>query len=277
MALLSHEARQTRRNSAAGYVRHRPERPGKVASSRADGVHRPQRILVVLETLARLMLSYCLSYSDGKSGMYRSLRKIATYATLAIAGLLAVQANAALVMDVTTSTATDFDFTISGDFSGYTPPTSLTNHLYIVPMDNGGIPLTTWVPFEQTGDRPDGAMNGDTITGWVFVQGDARFDHFSFLAGDSFTVDFSGGPYDSSAVMTSAYTRSQTGLTLNPAGIDHFNLYWGRTVLLASTGPVGPVSAAAPIPTLSAYGLILTMLGLLVVAGRRLRTPAKRR
>jgi hypothetical protein len=209
--------------------------------------------------------------------MYRSLRKIVTSATLAIAGLLAVQANAALVVDVTTSTATDFDFTISGDFSGYTPPTSLTNFLYIVPMDSGGNPVTTWVPFEQTGDRPDGAINGDAVTGWVFVQGDARFDHFSFLAGDSFTVDFSGGPYDSSAVMTSAYTRSQTGLTLNPADIDHFNLYWGRTVLLASTGSVGVVSAATPIPTLSAYGLVLTMLGLLVVAGRRLRTPAKRR
>ena len=224
------------------------------------------------------MLRRCLSFNDRKSGMHRSLRKIATFATLAIAGLLAVQANAALVMDVTTSTATDFDFTISGDFSGYTPPTSLTNFLYIVPMDSSGNPVTTWLPIDQTGARPDGAINGSTITGWVFVQGDGRSDSYSFLAGDGFNVSFGGGPYDSTAVMTSAYTRSQTGLTLNPADIDHFNLYWGRTVLLASTGPAGVASIpATPIPTLSAYGLVLTMLVLLVMAGRRLRTSAKRR
>lgn len=209
--------------------------------------------------------------------MYRSLRKIATSATLVIAGLLAVQANAALVLDVTTSTATDFDFTVVGDFSGYTPPPSLTNFLYIVPMDSDGNPVTTWIPFQQTGERPDGAINGSTITGWVFVEGDARSDDYSFLTGDGFNVSFGGGPFDSTAVMTSAYTRSQTGLTLDPAGIDHFNLYWGRTVLLASTGPVGVVPAATPVPTLSAYGLVLTMLGLLVVTGRRLRTSAKRR
>jgi hypothetical protein len=77
--------------------------------------------------------------------------------------------------------------------------------------------------------------------------------------------------------MTSDYIISETGLTLNPAGIDHFNLYWGRTVLLASTGAaVSEVSAATPIPTLSTYGLVLTMLGFLVVAGRRLRTSTKR-
>ena len=209
--------------------------------------------------------------------MYRSLRRIAASATLAIAGLLAVQANAALTLDVTTSTATDFDFTVSGDFSGYTPPTSLTDYLYLVPMDSDGNPVTTWVPSQQTGERPAGAINGNGIAGWVFVDSDARSDSFSFLAGDGFNVQFSGGPYDSTAVMTSAYTRSETGLILNPVGIDHFNLYWGRTVLLASTGAVGEVSAATPIPTLSAYGLVLTMLGLLVVAGRRLRTSAKRR
>lgn len=209
--------------------------------------------------------------------MYRSLRKIIVSATFAIAGLLAVQANAALVMDVTTSTATDFDFTISGDFSGYTPPTSLTNFLYIVPMDSSGNPVLTWVPFEQTGERPDGAINGSTINGWVFLEGDDRTDDYSFLTGDGFTVSFTGGPYDSSAVMTSAYTRSQTGLTLNPTDIDYFNLYWGRTVLLASTGAGGIVPAATPVPTLSTYGIVLTMLGLLLVAGLRLRTPAKRR
>lgn len=226
--------------------------------------------------LPKPMLSSILAYNNRKSSMFRSLRKIVSSATLAIAGLLAVQANAALVMDVTASTATDFDFTIVGDFSGYTPPASLTNFLYIVPMDSGGNPITTWVTSEQYGDRPAGAIDGNTINGWVFVDSDARSDNFSFLAGDGFNVAFDGGPFDATAVMTSAYTRSQTGLTLNPAGIDHFNLYWGRTVLLATTGSV-EVAPAIPIPTLSAYGLILTIMGLLVLAGRRLHTSAKRR
>lgn len=208
--------------------------------------------------------------------MFRSLRRIAASATFTIASLLAVQANAALTLDVTASTATDFDFTVSGDFSGYTPPASLTDFLYIVPMDSGGNPVTTWVPFEQTGERPDGAIDGNTITGWVFVEGDARSDDYSFLTGDGFNVRFSGGPFDSTAVMTSPYTRSQSGLTLNPADIDHFNLYWGRTVLLASTGSV-VAPAATSIPTLSTYGLVLIMLGLLVLTGRHLRASAKRR
>ena len=34
-------------------------------------------------------------------------------------------------------------------------------------------------------------------------------------------------------------------------------------------------ASATPVPTMSAYGLVLTMLGLLVVAGRRLRASAK--
>lgn len=209
--------------------------------------------------------------------MYKSLRNIVTFATLAIAGLLSMQANAVMTLDVTASTATDFDFTISGDFSGYTPPTSLTDYLYLVPMDSGGNPVTTWVPSEQDGDRPAGAIDGNTIGGWVFVDSDTRSGTFSFLTGDGFNVLFNGGPYDSAAVMTSAYTRSQTGLTLNPAGIDHFNLYWGRTVLLASTGSVVSAASPTPVPTLSASGLVLTMLGLLVMARRRLRTSAKRR
>ena len=37
------------------------------------------------------------------------------------------------------------------------------------------------------------------------------------------------------------------------------------------------VVAATPVPTMSAYGLVLTMVGLLVVAARRLRTSAKRK
>jgi hypothetical protein len=42
------------------------------------------------------------------------------------------------------------------------------------------------------------------------------------------------------------------------------------------TEPTPPAASAAAVPTMSAYGLILTMLGLLIVAGRRLRTFAKR-
>ncbi len=211
----------------------------------------------------------------GKLGVQKSLRKIVASATLVIAGLLAVQANAALTLEVTTSTATDFDFTVTGDFSGYTPPVSLTNFLYLVPMDGAGNPVTTWVPFEQTGDKPAGAIDGNAISGWVFIDSDVRSDDYSFLAGDGFNVSFDGGPYDANSVMTSPYTRSQSGLTLNPADIDHFNLYWGRTVLLASTGPV-VAAPSTPIPTLSSHGLVVTILVLLVLAGLHFRTSARR-
>ena len=141
-------------------------------------------------------------------------------------------------------------------------------------MDSSGNPVTTWIDTVQTPDppRPNGAINGNTITGWFFGPADDRSDNWSFLTGDGFNANFFGGPFDSTAVMTTPYTKSMTGLTLNPAGIDHFNLYWGRTVLLASTA-----SAATPVPTLPAYGLVLTVLGLLVLAGRRLRASAKRR
>jgi hypothetical protein len=106
--------------------------------------------------------------------MHRSIRKIAAAATFAITGLLSTQANATLTLQVTASTATDFNFTVSGDFSGYPTPASLTNFLYLVPMDSSNNPVTTWVPFEQAGDHPNGAINGDTIGGWVFVDSAVR-------------------------------------------------------------------------------------------------------
>jgi len=205
----------------------------------------------------------------------RSLRKIISSATLVIAGLLAVQANATLTLEVTASTATDFNFTVTGDFSGYTPPATLTNFLYIVPVDSGGNPVTTWVSVQQTGDRPAGAIDGVEVNGWVFVDSDTRSDEYSFLTGDGFNVSFGGGPYDANSVMTTPYARSQSGFTLNPAGIDHFNLYWGRTVLLASTGQAVQ-APTTPVPTLSTLGLVLTILVLLVLAGLHFRTTARR-
>jgi hypothetical protein len=175
---------------------------------------------------------------ERKYHMKSSSKRFTIRATL-FAGLFflfSATANAELTLEVTTSTATDLDFTVTGDFSGYTPPASLSNFLYLVPMDSQGNPVTTWVPSEQTGDRPAGAIDGNTINGWVFVAGDVRSDAYSFLTGDGFNVSFGSGPYDSNSVMTSPYTRSQSGLTLNPADIAYFNLYWGRTVLLATTG-----------------------------------------
>ena len=41
------------------------------------------------------------------------------------------------------------------------------------------------------------------------------------------------------------------------------------------TDPASPAASATPVPTMSAYGVVLTMLGLLVAAGRRLRASAK--
>ena len=42
-----------------------------------------------------------------------------------------------------------------------------------------------------------------------------------------------------------------------------------------STAASATPASATPVPTMSAYGLVLTMLGLLVAAGRRLRASAK--
>ena len=39
--------------------------------------------------------------------------------------------------------------------------------------------------------------------------------------------------------------------------------------------PAAPPASTTPVPTISAYGLVLTMLGLLLIAGRRLRAVVK--
>jgi len=192
---------------------------------------------------------------------------------LSLVAMLATQAQAELTLVVDTSTDTQLDFTITGDFSGYTPPASLTSFLYLVPMDSNGNPVSDWVPFEQTGDRPDGEIDGVTINGWVFVIGADRNDDYSFLTGDGFNVSFGNGPYDENSVMTSPYTRNQTGLTLNTADVDHFNLYWGRTVLLATTQSAAPPAQAVAIPAnagpaLALLVLLMSLVGLGVLRGR---------
>ena len=50
-----------------------------------------------------------------------------------------------------------------------------------------------------------------------------------------------------------------------------------NSIEFLTTGSVRPVLATTPVPTMSAYGLILTILGLFVVASRRLRASAKHR
>ena len=64
----------------------------------------------------------------------------------------------------------------------------------------------------------------------------------------------------------------------------YYNAQWnwaGMTTVVNTrdpdswTDPVSPAASATPVPTMSAYGLVLTMLGLLVAAGRRLRASAK--
>lgn len=192
---------------------------------------------------------------------------------LSLAAILATQAHAELTLVVNTSTDSELDFTVTGDFSGYTPPASLSSFLYLVPMDASGNPVTNWVPFEQTGDRPAGAIDGITINGWVFVAGDARSDDYSFLTGDGFNVSFGSGPYDENSVMTDPYTRNQTGLTLNTADVDHFNLYWGRTVLLATTRSAAPSGPAVPIPAdaplaLALLAALMSLMGLVAMRGK---------
>lgn len=207
--------------------------------------------------------------------MDRSLRGFVAPILFAFCALSANPSIAELTLEVTISTSTDFAFTVSGDFSGYTPPASLTDFLYLVPMDQNGNPVTTWLTLEQFGSRPDGAINGSTVTGWVFADSDTRSDDFSFLTGDGFNVQFNGGPFDSTAVMTTPYARSEGGFTLNPSDIAYFNLYWGRTVLVASTesSSVEPT----PVPALPTFGIAIIILGLALTAARRLRSSSSSR
>ena len=97
--------------------------------------------------------------------------------------------------------------------------------------------MTTWyngVPAAPA-TKPPGAINGTVIDGWA-IGSESRTDSYGFgPAGDTFAASFGSGPFDATAVLTTPYVLNYSGLTLNPTGVDHFNLYWGKTVLLASS------------------------------------------
>ena len=78
-----------------------------------------------------------------------------------------------------------------------------------------------------------------------------------------------GGPQEANLLAGNWYVNVHT---LSYAGGE----IRGQVIVNAVPLPPPPTDEVKQIPTMSAYGLVLTMLGLMFVAVRRLRTPAKR-
>lgn len=70
-----------------------------------------------------------------------------------------------------------------------------------------------------------------------------------------------------------AYSFLSAGGSWNAGGFSNTGL---RIMGDVGIVPPAPLTPATSVPTMSTYGLILTMLGLLLVAARRLRASAKR-
>lgn len=134
--------------------------------------------------------------------------------------------------------------------------------------------------FDDTGDLVDQNDDGncppltvDTVSGDCY---DTYLELASLPAGD-YTVTVM--QYDNFATGPNLSDGFDGTSAVN---FDGRTSFWAFDILNADSSsgpPVVPPGTGAPanaIPTMSAYGLVLTMLGLLLVAGRRLRASARR-
>ena len=139
------------------------------------------------------------------------------------------------------------------------PPTATLTLAKTVVNDDGGTAVDTDFTLTATGPDVISGVEGDlSITSAVVAVGDYALTE-SALAG-----------YTQAGW---SCTRGLSGSNVTLAVDDVVTC----TVTNTDDTPSPPPADATPVPTMSAYGLVLTMLGFLLVAGRRLRASAKRR
>ena len=194
--------------------------------------------------------------------------------------------------------ATGYDISISWTLDGSTPDqATIDKQLVLTNTTASAIPLTV---LDYTGWDLFNDSANDTA---VFVPSNILRQTQSNVTADSIAVD----PADSYAVHGCVFGPScedvfldqNSGGNLNnnagPVG-PNAEYSWQNNVTLAGNGsvtinrrlmisttatpppppPPAPGPSTSAIPTMSAYGLVLTTLGLLFVAARRLRVSKKR-
>jgi len=184
--------------------------------------------------------------------------------------LFASQASADLTF--TNLNVTAESFTV--DVSGTVPTGSVSDPTLLLFESN---PLSTDPGWVIAGGFSDGTYSfsgSQTMT--QFTTGNPSFGDYIYLRLDP--------SLSSGDDLTGTITGTWGSDVFDPSAINSIDVYWGRIssqtggMLVGTVNESNPPPApTTPVPTLSAYGLILTMLGFLIVASRRLRESAKRK
>lgn len=162
-----------------------------------------------------------------------------------------------------------------------TNPLSIATSVDEIEIYNYGATGKTLLGWNAINDFGEGAVSllfeaDHTELGIAILganQGDVVFQFFDRAGVSVGTATVTTTVSDSNFTLTSD-GAAFAGVTMtndDGAGITFDDIRLG-----AGDPPGPPAEPAKPIPTMSAYGLVLTMLGLLLVAGRRLRASAKR-
>ena len=158
----------------------------------------------------------------------------------------------------------------TGTLSGLLPasaPQPNEGSVHIVVFANAGDNIT--VDTIGSDADPGLALNTDVAQDGIFVGDLPNGVDLTLIDSD----DDSAGGLNSEISFVAPYTGQYL---LSISEIDGDAMNWVMNVS-GSTGVVSASGASATaVPTMSAYGVVLTMLGLLLVATRRLRVSAKR-
>jgi len=145
--------------------------------------------------------------------------------------------------------------------------------------DDDNSSCTTVVPFL---DSLDTCLTLTLAAGtYYFAVGDNNIGAFSSVAafiadrGDYFEDDDSG-ILGSPSAETVAIAGAESSPPSDPEERGPYIVYFSRAVAGGPAAPPPP-SSGTPIPTMSAYGLVLTMLGLLLMASRRLKVAIRQK
>ncbi len=97
-----------------------------------------------------------------------------------------------------------------------------------------------------------------------------------FILGDTDPASLGAVTYNLGLVVNTTYGSPPSTLGQQDLGIVETDADYttGTVPPSISLPPVTPPVAATPVPTMSAYGVLLTILGMLLVASRRLRASA---